>query len=114
MARNWIVLGDPTTSGGRVIAASNETDIGGIPVARVGDKATCPTLHKGVFSIVEGDASLIVDGWPVALHGCALACGCRVLSSRQAQVHVIEGGGTSRNGAGKAVAAPRANAANSS
>ena len=84
MARNWIVMGDPTSSGGQVITASNETDIMGMGVARIGDKATCPKLHKGIFPIVDGDITILVDGQPVALHGCALACGCRVLSGQQA------------------------------
>ncbi|MBK0053763.1 PAAR domain-containing protein [Stenotrophomonas sp. S39] len=88
MARNWIVMGDPTSSGGRVITASNRTDIEGMGVARVGDKATCPQMHKGVFSIVEGDSTIIIDGQPVALDGCALACGCRVMSSQQLRVYV--------------------------
>lgn len=99
MARNWIVLGDPTSSGGTVITASGETDIAGKGVARIGDKATCPSLHKGVFPIVDGDASIVVEGQPVALHGAALACGCKVLSSQQAQVFV-DGGGGSGGGAG--------------
>jgi len=93
MARNWIVMGDVTSSGGRVITASGDTDVAGKGVARIGDKATCPSLHKGVFAIVEGDATLMVDGQPVALHGSALACGCRVLSSQQSVVHVTGGGG---------------------
>ncbi len=103
MARNWIVMGDPTSSGGRVITASNRTDIEGMGVARVGDKATCPQMHKGVFSIVEGDSTIIIDGQPVALDGCALACGCRVMSSQQLRVYVSNtattGGTASRNSA---------------
>lgn len=103
MARNWIVMGDPTSSGGRVITASNRTDIEGMGVARVGDKATCPQMHKGVFSIVEGDSTIIIDGQPVALDGCALVCGCRVMSSQQLRVYVSNtattGGTASRNSA---------------
>ncbi len=92
-------MGDPTSSGGRVITASNRTDIEGMGVARVGDKATCPQMHKGVFSIVEGDSTIIIDGQPVALDGCALACGCRVMSSQQLRVYVSSTattGGTAR------------------
>ncbi|MFV1845785.1 PAAR domain-containing protein [Stenotrophomonas maltophilia] len=104
MARNWIVMGDPTSSGGRVITASNRTDIEGMGVARVGDKATCPHMHKGVFAIVEGDSTIIIDGQPVALDGCALACGCRVTSSQQLRVYVSNtattGGTASSNMAG--------------
>lgn len=109
MARNWIVMGDPTSSGGRVITASNRTDIEGMGVARVGDKATCPQMHKGVFAIVEGDSTIIIDGQPVALDGCALACGCRVMSSQQLRVYVSNtattGGTASRNSAGTQPAA---------
>jgi uncharacterized Zn-binding protein involved in type VI secretion len=103
MSRNWIVMGDPTSSGGRVITASSETNIVGMGVARIGDKATCPTLHKGVFPIVEGDVTIMIDGQPVALHGNALACGCRVMSSRQITVHVTNGS-ASGSGADKAAA----------
>ena len=90
MARNWIVRGDPTSSGGTVISGSPFTDIDGIAVARITDQATCPA-HKGVFPIVDGDATLVVDGQPVALHGSSLACGCKVLSAQQMHVFVDAG-----------------------
>lgn len=92
MDRNWIVLGDPTSSGGSVVTGSPFTDIDGIPVARVTDQATCPR-HKGAFPIVDGDSTMIVDGQPVALHGSSLACGCKVLSANQARVFVSQGPG---------------------
>ncbi|HAY43601.1 MAG TPA: hypothetical protein DCY59_08645 [Micrococcaceae bacterium] len=91
MARTWIVVGDATTSGGRVITGSPATDIEGKPVARVGDKATCPTLHKGVFPIITGDASIVIDGQPVARQGDSLACGCRLLAGEQNLVYVDQG-----------------------
>lgn len=91
MARNWIVIGDPTTGGGFVITASSFTDVDGLPVARVSDKATCPK-HKGVFPIVDGDVTMIVGGQPVAVHGSSLACGCKVLSAKQNHVFVEYGG----------------------
>ncbi|MEN1925025.1 PAAR domain-containing protein [Luteimonas qiangzhengi] len=92
MDRSWIVLGDPTSSGGSVVTGSPFTDIDGIPVARVTDQATCPR-HKGAFPIVDGDSTMIVDGQPVALHGSSLACGCKVLSANQARVFVSQGPG---------------------
>lgn len=92
MARNWIVQGDPTSSGGTVITGSPFTDIDGTPVARVTDQATCPR-HKGAYPIVDGDNTLVVDGQPVALHGSSLACGCKVLSAQQVRVFVDAGGG---------------------
>ncbi|MDH5823775.1 PAAR domain-containing protein [Luteimonas sp. RD2P54] len=92
MAKNWIVQGDPTSSGGRVLTGSPFTDIDGVPVARVTDQATCPQ-HKGAFPILDGDPTLVVDGQPVALHGSTLACGCKVLSAKQMRVFVDPGGG---------------------
>lgn len=85
MSRMWVVLGDSTSSGGRVVSGSPFTDIDGKPVARVNDKATCPQ-HKGAFPIVDGDPTTIVDGQPVALHGSKLACGCSVLAVQQGRV----------------------------
>lgn len=76
MARNWIVVGDPTSSGGSVITASPFTDIDGIPVSRVTDQATCPR-HKGVYPIVDGDPTMIIDGHPVALHGSSWPAAAR-------------------------------------
>ncbi len=109
MARNWIVRGDPTSSGGSVISGSPFTDIDGIAVARITDQATC-LKHRGVFPIVEGDATLVVDGQPVALHGSALACGCKVLSAQQMHVFVDAGGGTGggRSGSGTATSVMQA------
>ncbi len=97
MARNWIVAGDPSSSGGRVIIGSSRTDIDGMSVARVGDKATCPT-----FPIVEGDITTTIDGQPVELHGSALACGCRILSTQQTRLYVTTNGGGGRAPAGDA------------
>ncbi|WP_235603916.1 PAAR domain-containing protein [Luteimonas sp. JM171] len=109
MARNWIVVGDPTSSGGSVVTGSPFTDIDGIPVARVTDQATCPS-HKGAYPIVDGDDTLIVDGQPVALHGSSLSCGCKVLSAQQVRVFVEAGGGGSARG-GLATATVAAGAA---
>lgn len=90
MSKQWIVLGDPTSSGGSVVTGSSFTDIDGMPVARIGDQATCPR-HKGAFPIVDGDPTLIVDGQPIALHGSSLACGCKVLSAMQTRVFIETG-----------------------
>ena len=87
MARTWIVVGDATSSGGKVITGSPFTEIDGKAVARVTDQATCPS-HKGTFPIVDGHPSLIIDGQPVALHGSKLACGCTVLAVSQTSVYV--------------------------
>ncbi|AUI90492.1 PAAR domain-containing protein [Xanthomonas oryzae pv. oryzae] len=83
----WVVVGDPTSGGGQVITGSRETDVDGLPVARVGDRATC-RKHKGVFAIVDGDSSIIIEGQPVALDGAYLACGCIVSTQRQSRNYV--------------------------
>lgn len=105
MARMWVVLGDSTSSGGKVITGSPFTDIDASPVARVSDKATCPT-HKGVFPIVDGDPTTIIDGQPVALHGSRMACGCTVLAVQQVRVF-LDGGGAGAAGAPMAMSPAR-------
>lgn len=84
MAGPLIRLGDKTSHGGTVIEASAHSDTGGIGIARVGDKATCP-IH-GSNPIVSGDASLIVDGKPAARHGDKTACGAVLIAGQQATV----------------------------
>lgn len=89
MSRMIIVEGDYTSSGGRVITGSPQTNIDGFPVARVNDTCTCPQ-HKGTFPIVTGDMTFMVDGQPVARHGDKLACGCTLISTRQFRVFLDE------------------------
>lgn len=89
MRRHWIVVGDSTRSSGRVITGSPLTDIEGKAVAREGDRATCP-LHQGIFPIVQGDPTLLIDGRPAALHGHRLACGCQLISTEQRLVYVTD------------------------
>lgn len=85
MAKPFIVLGDKTSHGGTVIAGSPSTDSGGKPIARVGDKATCPCKgHGGVTPIVSGDATCLLDGRPAARHGDRTACGATLIASQSA------------------------------
>ena len=108
MTRMWAVAGDATSSGGQVITGSPFTDIDGKPVARVNDKATCPT-HKGTFPIVDGDPTTIIDGEAVALHGSSLSCGCKVIAAQQVRVFLDPAtgrdSGMSDSAAGMGVAA---------
>lgn len=91
MAKLWSVLGDRTTGGGSIITAAPHTDINGAKVARLYDKATCHR-HSGTFSIIAGcDASIMIDGQPVALDGARLACGCSVIAGSQNLVFVDHG-----------------------
>jgi uncharacterized Zn-binding protein involved in type VI secretion len=78
--RNIIRLNDPTSHGGKVasVAATHFT-VGGIAVARVGDKCTCP-LH-GDTTITEGDSNHTIDGVPVAYDGHQTSCGATLTST---------------------------------
>lgn len=98
----FVVQGDKTSHGGTVITGSSLSDCDGKPIARVGDMSSCP-LCKGVFPIVQGDQSNIIDGVPVAYHGCKTACGAMLISGQirtltepsSGAVPGAEGGGTS-------------------
>ncbi|MFA5983589.1 MAG: PAAR domain-containing protein [Methylococcaceae bacterium] len=89
MAGAFIRLGDATSHGGVVVGASTQTDSGGIPVARVGDMATCPLCKPGIFPIVSGDNSLIVEGKAVARNGDKIACGAALIASQNATIDLI-------------------------
>ncbi|MEO7496731.1 MAG: PAAR domain-containing protein [Massilia sp.] len=84
-----IRLGDKTSHGGAVIEASTHTTSGGIGVARMGDKVSCPLPGHGSNPIVSGDASLIVDGKPVARQGDKSSCGAALIASQQATTDLL-------------------------
>lgn len=79
-----IRLGDKTSHGGAVLEASPHSDSGGIGIARMGDKVSCPRHGNG--TIVSGDTTMIVDGKPAARHGDKTACGAVLIASQQATV----------------------------
>lgn len=81
MALTIVRLGDSTAHGGTVITASHTHSIGGIGIARVGDKITCPVPMHGVNEIIEGATTYLIGGRMVALHGHKCACGCTLISS---------------------------------
>ncbi|BAL95930.1 PAAR domain-containing protein [Rubrivivax gelatinosus] len=83
MSRPFIVVGDKTDHGGVVVAGSALTDTGGKPIARVGDKVTCPKKgHRGETVIATGDPTCIIDGKAAARHGDKTACGATLISSQ--------------------------------
>lgn len=87
MAGPLIRLGDKTSHGGTVVEASMVSDIGGIGIARVGDKVSCP-VH-GSQTIVSGDMTLIVDGKPVARHGDEVSCGAKLIAGQQTTIDQV-------------------------
>lgn len=79
--RNVIRLNDPTTHGGKVIAAASQTTVMGVAVARKGDRCCCPIQGHQVCVIAEGDPTVTVDGIPVAFDGHATSCGARLIAT---------------------------------
>ncbi len=79
--RRIIRLGDSTSHGGKVVSATSHMTVGGLPVARLGDKCTCPKRGHNNCVIVEGDTNWTIDGVPVALEGHKLSCGGVLISS---------------------------------
>lgn len=77
-----IVLGDKTSHGGRVISGSPSSTWGrpGIPIARKGDKVTCPQCAPHLFEIVEGCEDSLDFGAPVALEGHKSSCGAVLIA----------------------------------
>lgn len=65
-----------------MVEASQVTFTHNKPIARVGDKVTCPIPGHGTTVIVEGDPTMILDGKPVARHGDKCACGAVLISSQ--------------------------------
>lgn len=82
MAGNLILLGDKTSHGGTVIEASGESAVGGVRIARVGDKVACPLPYHGVCPIITGDPTMMIDGKAAARMGDKTACGATLISSQ--------------------------------
>lgn len=76
-----IRLGDPSSHGGKVTAASDSAFVNGIAVARKGDACTCPISGHSSCVIAEGDPMVLDGGVPVAFHGHKTSCGAMLISS---------------------------------
>lgn len=79
--RRVIRLNDPTTHGGKVIAAAPRTTVLGAAVARKGDRCFCPIKGHETCVIAEGDPDVLIDGVPVAFEGHATSCGATLIST---------------------------------
>lgn len=83
MTRPFIVLGDKTSHGGTVIEGAPTTETGGVRIARVGDRVTCPKRgHGGTTVIATGDPTCLIDGQPAARDGDRTACGATLIASQ--------------------------------
>ena len=76
-----IRLGDSTSHGGKVTAASGRMKVDGKEVARVGDACSCPIPGHGSPTITEGDPAFQLDGKAVAFEGHKISCGATLISS---------------------------------
>lgn len=73
-----IRLNDATSHGGKVVSVvATHFTVGGVSVARVGDKTICPIHGQG--SIVEGEARHTIGGVRVAYEGHRTSCGATLL-----------------------------------
>jgi uncharacterized Zn-binding protein involved in type VI secretion len=79
---DFIRLGDATDHRGKVESASTTMSYDGIPLARKGDRVSCP-LHPQVQPnvIEEGDETTSDEGIPLARAGHRGTCGCQLISS---------------------------------
>jgi uncharacterized Zn-binding protein involved in type VI secretion len=76
-----IRLGDATSHGGKVVAASGASFVNGIAVARRGDACVCPVNGHSSCVIAEGDPMVLEGGIPVAFQGHKTSCGATLISS---------------------------------
>ncbi|WZB76029.1 PAAR domain-containing protein [Achromobacter insuavis] len=87
--RSVIRKGDRTSHGGVVVTGDESVQIFGQPMARVGDRVTCPKC-AGQHTIVEGVQSVSSDR-RTALEGMKTSCGATLIASQQ--FYQLEHGG---------------------
>ncbi|MWN90173.1 hypothetical protein GQ597_05595 [Gilliamella sp. Pra-s65] len=75
MSKRIAVLGDNTTTGGKIISASDQSFCQLKGVACIGDYAYCPKCEN-TGKIIEGTDNFIIAGKPAAYDGCIIACKC--------------------------------------
>lgn len=73
--------GDPTTTGGIVVAGSSANTIEYRKAARISDPVWCPAC-KSMGYIAEGNPTVIDEFVALATHGHAVKCGCPFGSNR--------------------------------
>lgn len=81
MAQPIIVIGDKTSHGGTVVAASSTMTINGKPAACVGDMVVCPHC-KSSYPIASGDPTTLSQGKPIARAGDKTSCGATLIASQ--------------------------------
>ena len=84
--RHFIVVGDTTTAGGKVLTGAPFFSIQSLagdqrPQAFVGDQVECGQC--GPTTIISGVSHMTFDGREAAVEGCSLACGHKLVSTEQ-------------------------------
>jgi uncharacterized Zn-binding protein involved in type VI secretion len=87
VAKPLIRFGDKISHGGSVIEASPHSDIDGVGIARMGDKANCS--KHGTVTIASGDSTLIIDGRPAARDGDKTSCGAVLIAGQQSTIDKV-------------------------
>ena len=95
MKRYTITLGAPTTSGGKVISASANGGINGVPIALENDLIFCPACRsQGQILCVGPRIPEHWNGKQVALENDLCLCGCfpspRLVASQSLRCQVVE------------------------
>jgi len=98
MRRYTITLGAPTTAGGKVISASSDGNIDGMPIALEGDLVTCPVCKTaGKIQCVGPRIPETWNGKNVALENDLCICRCpvapKLLPSQIVRCQVIKDSG---------------------
>jgi uncharacterized Zn-binding protein involved in type VI secretion len=80
--RKQIVVGDTTSHGGKVISGSPSSTWGPaeIPIARKGDRVTCPLCAPHIFEIAEGLEGCEDFGQLMAVDGHKTTCGATLIA----------------------------------
>lgn len=77
MKRYTITLGATTTAGGKVVLASSDGSINGVPIALEGDLIICPACKsQGKIKCIEPRIPELWNGKKVALENDLCLCGC--------------------------------------
>ncbi|MBF7691658.1 PAAR domain-containing protein [Acinetobacter sp. SCC474] len=75
----YICIGDKTSKGGSVLEGSTPTMGLSRGLSTIGMKVQC---CNAIQTILEGWNGMIIEGKPVAYHGCTISCGCKLIASQ--------------------------------
>lgn len=99
----FILEGDTTSHGGRVLACTPTNKVDGRPLALLGGQVSCPKCG-GIYPIVGvKNLGMTFDGRPVASEGDTTACGASLIPSQSTATADPTSGPGGSIGGGKSV-----------